>query len=68
MKRLLTILAVLSAAAVLNAQEYRLNEKGYFNYEGIDAMAFDDFYPEGHQGGGSSHYMFLVLASMDLLK
>lgn len=51
MKRLLTILAVLSAAAVLNAQEYRLNEKGYFNYEGIDAMAFDDFYPEGHQGG-----------------
>ena len=51
MKRLLTLCAVLSAAVVLNAQEYRLNESGYFNYEGIDAMAFDDFYPEGHQGG-----------------
>lgn len=51
MKRLLTILAALSAAAVLDAQDYKLNDKGYFNYEGIDAMAFDDFYPEGHQGG-----------------
>ena len=51
MKRLITMLVVFSAATILNAQEYKLNEKGYFNYEGIDAMAFDDFYPEGHQGG-----------------
>lgn len=51
MKRLITMLVALSAATILNAQEYKLNEKGYFNYEGIDAMAFDDFYPEGHQGG-----------------
>ena len=51
MKRLITILTVLSVTVILDAQEYRLNEKGYFNYEGIDAMAFDDFYPEGHQGG-----------------
>ena len=51
MKRLITMLVVLSAATILNAQEYKLNEKGYFNYEGVDAMAFDDFYPEGHQGG-----------------
>ena len=29
MKRLLTLCAVLSAAVVLNAQEYRLNESGY---------------------------------------
>lgn len=51
MKRLITILMALSVTSILNAQEYKLNEKGYFNYEGVDAMAFDDFYPEGHQGG-----------------
>lgn len=51
MKRILTLLAALAAAVSVSAQEYRLNESGYFNYEGIDAMAFDDFYPEGHQGG-----------------
>ena len=51
MKRLIAMLVVFSAATILNAQEYKLNEKGYFNYEGVDAMAFDDFYPEGHQGG-----------------
>ena len=28
-----------------------LYDSGYFNHEGVDAMAFDDFYPEGHQGG-----------------
>lgn len=33
------------------AQDFRLNDSGYFNHEGVDAMAFDDFYPEGHQGG-----------------
>ena len=43
MKKLITILAILSVTSILNAQEYRLNEKGYFNYEGVDAMAFDDF-------------------------
>ena len=39
MKQLLTFLAALSAAAVLDAQDYKLNDKGYFNYEGVDAMA-----------------------------
>lgn len=23
-------------------------------------MAFDDFYPEGHQGGGSYHYISIT--------
>ncbi|MCL1883545.1 MAG: glycoside hydrolase family 9 protein [Defluviitaleaceae bacterium] len=27
--------------------------KGYFNYNGVDVMAFDDIYPEGHQSGVS---------------
>ena len=51
MKRLLTLLAALAVSASINAQEFKINESGYFNYEGVDAMAFDDFYPEGHQGG-----------------
>lgn len=33
------------------AQDFVLTPQGYFNKEGIDVMAFDDFYPEGHQGG-----------------
>ena len=27
--------------------------KGYFEYHGVNVMAFDDFYPEGHQSGVS---------------
>ncbi|HXX62810.1 MAG TPA: glycoside hydrolase family 9 protein, partial [Bacteroidota bacterium] len=29
----------------------RLNAAGYFEGPGLNVMAFDDFYPEGHQGG-----------------
>ena len=32
---------------------FRINDSGYFNKDGVDVMAFDDFYPEGHQGGVS---------------
>ena len=39
------------SAATLCAQSFSLNSSGYFNHEGVDAMAFNDFYPEGHQGG-----------------
>lgn len=35
------------------AQQFTLSDKGYFNCEGVDVMAFDDIYPEGHQGGVS---------------
>ena len=28
-------------------------EAGYLSYGGVDCMAFDDFYPEGHQSGVS---------------
>ncbi len=28
-----------------------LNEKGYYEIQGLNVMLFDDFYPEGHQGG-----------------
>lgn len=45
---LLTFIAMPAAA-----QQFKLNDKGYFNCEGVDVMAFDDIYPEGHQGGVS---------------
>jgi hypothetical protein len=33
-------------------QGFKLNaQSGYFQNTGVDIMAFDDFYPEGHQGG-----------------
>ncbi len=34
------------AAAVL-----KINDKGYYETVGLNIMMFDDFYPEGHQGG-----------------
>lgn len=35
----------------VSAQDFKLNERGYFQASGINVMAFDDIYPEGHQGG-----------------
>ena len=35
----------------LRAQDFKLLPEGYFNSQGVDVMAFSDFYPEGHQGG-----------------
>lgn len=52
--KLRLIAAVLIAAASFNsarAQDFVLTESGYFRNHGVDAMAFNDYYPEGHQGG-----------------
>ena len=38
----------------LRAQGFKLNPSaGYFQNKGVDVMAFDDIYPEGHQSGVS---------------
>ena len=37
----------------VSAQSFRLTDRGYFQSGGVDVMAFDDIYPEGHQGGVS---------------
>ena len=29
----------------------KINENGYYELPGLNIMVFDDFYPEGHQGG-----------------
>lgn len=36
-----------------SAQSFSLQKSGYFMNYGINVMAFDDIYPEGHQGGVS---------------
>ncbi len=33
------------------AQELKLNDRGYFENSGVNVIAFEDIYPEGHQGG-----------------
>ena len=53
MKNKLSLLFLSMAALQASAQDFVLNQQGYFNCEGVDVMAFDDFYPEGHQGGVS---------------
>ena len=37
----------------VSAQQFELTSSGYFQNKGVDVMAFDDIYPEGHQGGVS---------------
>ncbi|MCD8182218.1 MAG: glycoside hydrolase family 9 protein [Bacteroides sp.] len=44
-------LALLSWGGALQAQDFKLTSSGYFKSQGVDVMAFDDIYPEGHQGG-----------------
>ncbi len=47
----LTLLIAVALSIPAIAQQFKLNTSGYFQNGGIDVMAFDDIYPEGHQGG-----------------
>jgi hypothetical protein len=55
----LFFLGVLVAAVIAPAlsqapdasRPFRIGEEGYYTADGINVMLFDDFYPEGHQGG-----------------
>ena len=54
MKKCLIALVITSCLLLtgrINAQEFQLTSSGYFKNQGVDVMAFDDIYPEGHQGG-----------------
>lgn len=51
LKKTLLLLSALTLSLGMSAQDFKLNSKEYFNCEGVDAMSYDDFYPEGHQGG-----------------
>ena len=49
--RIMLFCMMLMATQLLSAQSFKINADGYYNAAGIDVMAFNDFYPEGHQGG-----------------
>jgi hypothetical protein len=52
MKKFLLPLLLLVLPALRGVcQDFRIGPEGYFRNEGVDVMAFYDFYPEGHQGG-----------------
>ena len=55
MKNLFYSLCLWSICGIMaHAQEFQLDTKsGYFKNQGVDVMAFDDIYPEGHQSGVS---------------
>jgi len=42
---------MLLISGVAQGQELKLNEKEYFEIPGLNIMAFQDIYPDGHQGG-----------------
>jgi hypothetical protein len=44
---------ILSPALPAQSAGLQLNKKEYFEAPGIDVMAFQDIYPDGHQGGVS---------------
>ncbi|GAA0532590.1 hypothetical protein FHS83_002815 [Rhizomicrobium palustre] len=50
--RFLAFVLFISPAA-LAADSLAINGAGYFEKPGLNVMVFDDFYPEGHQGGVS---------------
>ena len=49
--RFMLFCMMLMATQLLSAQSFKINADGYYNAAGIDVMVFNDFYPEGHQGG-----------------
>ena len=53
MKRSEFFLLLLIISVIGSAQQpgFRLNESEYFENGGVNIMAFQDIYPEGHQGG-----------------
>lgn len=50
-RHIFALIMALGFGTNVSAQDFKLNERGYFQASGINVMAFDDIYPEGHQGG-----------------
>lgn len=51
--KLSSLLALFLGMSTSHAQDFKIIPEGYFQNQGVDVMAFYDFYPEGHQGGVS---------------
>jgi hypothetical protein len=45
------LLPVMFAQTNQNNPKLVINDKGYYELQSLDVTVFDDFYPEGHQGG-----------------
>ncbi len=50
-KKLFLSCALVASSLMLHAQDFQITSKGYFQNKGVDVMAYDDIYPDGHQGG-----------------
>src|SRR5829696_2997264 len=48
---LLIVLALFAFAPLHGQRQFTLTSRDYFHRDGVDVMAFQDFYPDGHQGG-----------------
>lgn len=49
---LITLLVVLGiSCSIKKVPKLEINNLGYFEMPGLNVMVFQDFYPEGHQGG-----------------
>ncbi|MBO6032452.1 MAG: glycoside hydrolase family 9 protein [Prevotella sp.] len=53
MMRIKSLFLMCCAVTTMMAQDFKLNDSGYYTTGSVDVMAFSDFYPEGHQGGVS---------------
>lgn len=51
MKKVCLSFFLLTGMQSFAQQQMHLNDKNYFEYEGINVMLAQDFYAEGHQGG-----------------
>ncbi|UWZ85957.1 glycoside hydrolase family 9 protein [Occallatibacter riparius] len=47
------VMVLLSVECFAQTPDLRLNQKEYFEAPGLNVMAFQDIYPDGHQGGVS---------------
>ena len=67
--RVYCILFLFASLLLYSQSEFnlKLNEKEYYEIPGLNVMVFDDFYPEGHQGGVSIiQFGNRILANGDL--
>jgi hypothetical protein len=51
MKKLFIIIMLFLSFQLHAQQQMHLNDKNYLQYQGVNVMLAQDFYPEGHQGG-----------------
>ena len=51
MYRSALVCSIALTCSLAHAEDFKLNDQGYFERPGINVMVGQDYYPEGHQGG-----------------